>query len=500
MAVLVGVLGVAAALAAGHLVAGVLNPNASPFVAVGNTAIDLAPAPVKEFAIRAFGPADKLVLIGGMGVVLLGFAVVAGLLSRRGPWPGTVFAVVLGGLGAGAVLARPDLGPVDLLAPAASLVVGAVAFRWLHASAVRRGAGGGRAGGEGTSADRRRFLVMSAGLAAGAGVAGAGGQLLAGREDSRAVLGPLTPVTPAPPIAAGADFASLGTPRFITANRDFYRVDTALSVPRVRAEDWALRVHGAVDDEVVLRYADVRRMPLVERTVTLTCVSNEVGGTYVSTSNFIGVPLRELLGRAGVKAGADQLFATSVDGWTSGTPVADVLDRGLLAIGMNGQPLPSEHGFPARLVVPGIYGYASAAKWVVDLELNRFTDKQSYWLTRGWAKFAPIKTQSRIDVPAAFATVPAGGVSVAGIAYAQHRGIAKVEVRVDEGPWLTAELATEVNLDTWRMWRAEVDLAPGPHTVECRATDRTGATQTADRVPPIPDGATGWHSAQFTVQ
>jgi DMSO/TMAO reductase YedYZ molybdopterin-dependent catalytic subunit len=495
VAVLVGVLGVAAALAAGHLVAGVLNPNASPFVAVGNTAIDLAPAPVKEFAIRAFGSADKLVLISGMGVVLLGFAVVAGLLSRRGPWPGTVLAVVLGGLGAGAVLARPDLGAVDLLAPAASLVVGVVVFRWLHALAVGR-----RAGGEGTSADRRRFLVMSAGLAVGAGVAGGGGQLLAGRPESPAVLGPLAPATPAPPIPAGADFASLGTPRFVTANRDFYRVDTALSVPRVRAEDWTLRVHGGVDDEVVLRYADIRRMPLVERTVTLTCVSNEVGGTYVSTSNFIGVPLRELLSGAGVKAGADQLFATSVDGWTSGTPVADVLDRGLLAIGMNGVPLPTEHGFPARLVVPGLYGYASATKWVVDLELNRFTDKQSYWLTRGWAKFAPIKTQSRIDVPAAFATVPAGGVSVAGIAYAQHRGIAKVEVRVDDGPWRTAELATEVNLDTWRMWRAEVDLEPGPHTVECRATDRTGAVQTAGRVPPIPDGATGRHSAQFTVQ
>ncbi|MFC6092395.1 molybdopterin-dependent oxidoreductase [Saccharothrix lopnurensis] len=519
-AALVGVLGLGAGLAVGHLVAGVLGPNASPFLAVGNTAIDLAPAPVKEFAIRTFGTHDKLVLIGGMGVVLLGLAVVAGLLSRRGPRPGTVFAVVLGAVGVAAVWSRPDLGPVDLLAPVAALVVGVVVFRWLHAVAVRRGArvgdGASAEGVEGAAVDgaavdgspagagtgRRRFLVMSAGVAVGAGVAGTGGQLLAGRGDtggSAVGLGPLTPATPAPPIPAGADFAPLGTPSFITSNSDFYRVDTALSVPRVRVENWALRLHGGVDREVVLGYADIRDMPLVERTVTITCVSNEVGGEYVSTSNFIGVPLRDVLERAGVKPGADQLFSTSVDGWTCGTPVADVLDRGLLAIGMNGEPLPIEHGFPARLVVPGLYGYVSATKWVVDLELNRFDDKQAYWLERGWAQRAPIKTQSRIDAPSPFTTVPAGSVTVAGIAYAQQRGIGKVEVRADGGPWRTAELGTEVNLATWRMWRVELDLGPGEHTVECRATDRTGATQPEARVAPTPDGATGWHSTQFTV-
>jgi DMSO/TMAO reductase YedYZ molybdopterin-dependent catalytic subunit len=240
-------------------------------------------------------------------------------------------------------------------------------------------------------------------------------------------------------------------------------------------------------------------MPLVERTITITCVSNEVGGGYVSTSNFIGVPLRDILQRAGVKPGAEQVFSTSVDGWTCGTPVADVLDRGLLAIGMNGEPLPTEHGFPARLVVPGLYGFVSATKWVVDLELNRFADKQAYWLKRGWGERAPIKTQSRIDTPAGFSTVPSGLVTIAGVAYAQHRGIAKVEVRADGGPWTTAELATEVNRDTWRMWRAQLELGPGQHTVECRATDQTGATQTEQRVRPIPDGATGWHSTRFSV-
>jgi DMSO/TMAO reductase YedYZ molybdopterin-dependent catalytic subunit len=500
VAVLTGVLGVGAALAVGHLVAGVLHPNASPFLAVGNTAIDLTPSALKEFAVRNFGTKDKLVLISGMGVVLFGFAVIAGLLSRRNPLPGTVLAVVLGGLGIAAVLARPDLEVLDVVAPLTSLVVGVAAFRWLHKLALR---GRGATTWEDMDTDRRRFLTMSAGVAVGAGMAGAGGQLLAAGVDvegSRSAVGPLVPVSPAPPIPAGADFARLGTPRFITPNGDFYRVDTALSVPRVRAEDWALRIHGAVDREMRLSYAYIRRMPLVERTVTITCVSNEVGGNYVSTSNFIGVPLRDILAGAGVKPGAEQVFSTSVDGWTCGTPVADVLDRGLLAIGMNGEPLPVEHGFPARMVVPGLYGFVSATKWVVDLELNRFADKQSYWLKRGWGQRAPIKTQSRIDVPGGFANVPAGKVTVAGVAYAQHRGIAKVEVRADGGPWVTAELATEVNKDTWRMWQAQLELAPGQHTVECRATDQTGATQTDQRVTPIPDGATGWHSTRFTVR
>lgn len=505
VAALVGVLATGAAVAAGHLVAGVVSRPASPFLAVGNTAVDLAPAQVKEFAIRTFGTHDKLVLIGGMGLVLLGLAVIAGLLSRRGPWPGTVLVAVLGSVGVAAVLARPDFSVIDLFAPTASLVVGVVVFRWLSGLAVRRDAevAPEEAAGADTDPGRRRFLAVSAGVAAAAGLAGSGGQLLANRVDveaSRVAVGPLTAALPAPPIPAGADFARLGTPRFITSNRDFYRVDTALSVPRVRAQDWALRLHGAVEDEVLLRYEDIRRMPLVERTVTITCVSNEVGGQYVSTANFIGVPLRDLLARAGVKPGAEQLFSTSVDGWTCGTPVADVLDRGLLAIGMNGEPLPSEHGFPARMVVPGLYGYVSATKWIADLELNRFADKQAYWLKRGWARQAPVKTQSRIDSPAAFDTVSAGRVTIAGIAYAQHRGIAKVEVRADGGSWRVAELATEVNVDTWRMWRAELDLAPGSHTVECRATDQSGATQPGDRVPPIPDGATGWHSIQFTVR
>ncbi|WP_367134590.1 molybdopterin-dependent oxidoreductase [Saccharothrix sp. HUAS TT1] len=494
-AALVGTLGVAAALAAGHLVAGVVGPSASPFLAVGNTAIDFTPSPLKDFAVRTFGTYDKLVLLLGMAVVLLVAAVVAGLLSRRSPLPGTVLATVLGLLGVAAVLYRPDLGQLGVLAPVASLVVGVVVFRRLHAEASRPAE---------TADGRRAFLIASGATAVGAGLAGLVGQFAGGRVDveaSRRAVGELKPTTPAPAVPPGADFAAEGTPAFITPNEDFYRIDTALSVPRVRAEDWVLRVHGMVDRELNLRYDDLRRRDLVERTVTMVCVSNEVGGPYISTANFVGVPLREVLLEAGVREGADQLFSTSADGWTAGSPVDVVLeeDRGaLIALAMNGEPLPLEHGFPARLVVPGLYGYVSATKWVVDLELTTFEAKRGYWLDRGWARRAPVKVMSRIDRPEGLSTVP-GKVVATGVAWAQPTGIAKVEVRVDNGPWRTATLAEDVNGSTWRMWRIELDLPSGGHTIESRATDKAGSTQPQARLAPVPDGATGWHSIFFTV-
>ncbi|TQM82349.1 DMSO/TMAO reductase YedYZ molybdopterin-dependent catalytic subunit [Saccharothrix saharensis] len=493
-AALVGVLGVAAALAAGHLVAGLVGPSASPFLAVGNTAIDLAPRPLKDFAVRAFGTHDKLVLLLGMAAVLLGAAVAAGLLSRRSPLPGTVLAVVLGLLGAAAVLYRPDLGQLGILAPVAALVAGVAVFRWLHAKAA------GAADPAGPADSRRAFLVASGAT----GLAALVGQFAGTRVDveaSRRAVGELKPASPAPPLPPNADFAAQGTPTFITPNADFYRIDTALSVPRVRAEDWVLRVHGMVDRELVLRYDDLRRRDLVERTVTLVCVSNEVGGPHISTANFVGVPLRDVLLEAGVRDGADQLFSTSADRWTAGSPLDVVLepDRGaLIALGMNGEPLPLEHGFPARLVVPGLYGYVSATKWVVDLEVTTFDARRGYWLDRGWAREAPVKVMSRIDRPERGSTVP-GRVVATGVAWAQPTGVDKVEVRVDNGPWRTATLADDVSGSTWRMWRAEFDLPPGGHTIEARATDRAGATQPQARVAPVPDGATGWHSVFFTV-
>ncbi|MGI5502327.1 molybdopterin-dependent oxidoreductase [Lentzea sp. CA-135723] len=489
--ILIGLVSVAAALAAGHLVAGLVSPLASPFLAVGNTAIDLTPHQLKDFAVRTFGENDKLVLLGGMAVVIAGFGALAGLVSRRSPWPGAVLAGVLGLVGVAAVLARPTTTGWSVVAPLASLVVGVAAFwlLWSQAPAEKPG--------------RRRFLLTTAAVAAGAGVAAMGGQLLAGRVDVEASRRGITlrPREKAPEIPFDADFSREGTPSFLTPNEKFYRVDTALSVPRLRAEDWRLRVHGMVDNEMVLTYDDLLRRPLVEKTITLVCVSNEVGGPYISTSNFIGVSLSDLLKEAGVRSGADQLATRSVDGWTCGTPVETIMAPGsnaLLAIGMNGEPLPLERGFPVRMVVPGLYGYVSATKWLVDMELTTFDAFDPYWAQRTWAKKAPVKTMSRIDRPKSFERVPAGRFVAAGIAWAQHTGIDRVEVRVDGGPWQQATLSTEVNVDTWRMWRVELDLKEGNHTVECRATDRKGYTQTNDRVPPIPDGATGWHSMVFT--
>ncbi|HEY0638799.1 MAG TPA: molybdopterin-dependent oxidoreductase, partial [Pseudonocardiaceae bacterium] len=340
---------------------------------------------------------------------------------------------------------------------------------------------------------------------AAAVASGLGGQLLNRRVDvqaSRRAVGDLRPAVAAPPIPEGAAFTADGTPAFLTPNRDFYRIDTALVVPRLRAEDWRLRVHGMVDRELTIDYENLRSRELVERTITLTCVSNEVGGQYVSTANFVGVRLRDVLLEAGVRAGADQLVSRSSDGWSCGTPTEVAMEPtrdALLAIAMNGEPLPAEHGFPVRMVIPGLYGYVSATKWLVDLELTTFDAFDPYWARRGWAKKAPIKTMARIDRPTGFQKVPAGPVVVAGVAWAQHTGIEAVEVRVDGGPWVPATLATEVNLDTWRMWRVELDLRPGGHTVEARATDRSGYTQTPERAEPVPDGATGWHSAFFTV-
>ncbi len=504
-AIAVAAVSLGGALGVGHLVAGIVGPAASPFVAVGNWVRDLSPHPVTEWAKQTFGTADKLVLFIGVTVVILALTVAAGLLSRTRSWPGVTIAAALGVVGFVAVLSRPDLGQLGVAAPAASMVVALVTFTWLHAKALAWTAEDALPGRDRHGTERRAFLRASAGVVIGAGAVGGVGQIIATRVDverSRAAVGRLRPASPAPALPADADFARDGSARFITANRDFYRIDTALTLPRVSAEDWRLTIHGLVDRTVEFSFSDIRNRRLIERPVTLACVSNEVGGGLISNANFIGVPLRELLLEAGVKPGADQLFSTSTDGFTAGTPVEALLDekRGaLLAIGMNGEPLPQEHGFPARMVVPGLYGYISATKWVVDMELTTFADKQGYWIPRGWSTKAPVKTQSRFDNPQDGSNLAAGKNTVAGTAWAQTIGVEAVEVRVDDEQWRPARLSTEVDLNTWRMWRVELDLAPGEHRLQVRATDATGYTQTDAEAPPAPNGATGWHTISVTV-
>jgi DMSO/TMAO reductase YedYZ molybdopterin-dependent catalytic subunit len=485
----------------GHLVAGLVS-TASPFLAVGGTAIDLTPIGLREFAIGTFGTYDKAALLVGMAVVIGSIGVVVGLVSRRSRVPGLVLIGLLGTVAAAAVMTRPNAGLLNFLAPMAALIASAGTFAVLHG--LGRTSGAQATGGPTVRVSRRELLVGSAAVAAGAGIAAAGGQLLAGRggvEASRKALGRTMPTVPAPLIAAGADFVADGSPSFITPNRDFYRIDTNLTPPQLRAEDWRLRVHGMVDRELNLNWSELVSRRLVERPVTMLCVSNEVGGPYISTAIFTGVLLAEILTEAGVQRGADQVFTTSVDGWTCGSPTDVLTDPGrhaMLVLRMNGEPLPVEHGFPVRMIVPGLYGFVSGTKWITDMELTTFDAQRAYWLQRGWAQRAPIKTMSRIDSPSASGQVRPS-TPITGIAWAQTKGIEKVEVRVDHGQWRLAELSTEVNVDTWRMFRLRGPWEPGNHVAEVRATDKTGYTQTADRAGPIPDGASGWHSVQFTV-
>ncbi|WP_433556982.1 molybdopterin-dependent oxidoreductase [Pseudonocardia xinjiangensis] len=506
-AALLGVLAVAAAVGSGHLVAGVVSPGSSPYLAVGDTVIRFAPEWLTDFAKTTFGTADKSVLLAGMAVVMLVVAAAAGLASRRSHTPGVVVVGVLGVLGLLAVATAPTFALLDVLAPLASLGVGLTVFRRLHALALRtREAPDEPVTAGGVS---RRTVLIGSSAAVGVASVGAavGGQLLGrGAADSRqavtARLAAARLAERAPAIPASAAFPQLGTPTFLTGNPDFYRIDVALRIPQQTAEQWSMRIHGMVDKEIVLRFDDLFARPLVERTITMTCVSNPVGGNLISTANFVGVDLRDILLEAGVRPGADQLFSTSVDGFTVGTPTSVVMEEGrgaMLAIGMNGEALPPEHGFPVRMVVPGLYGYVSATKWISDMEVTTFDAGQSYWVDRGWAVQGPIKTEARIDVPNGYATVPAGRVTVAGIAWSQPTGIGKVEVRMDGGAWQPAELATDVSGDTWRMWRTDFQLAPGSHTVQARATDAAGRTQTEASADVVPDGATGWPATIFSV-
>jgi len=293
-----------------------------------------------------------------------------------------------------------------------------------------------------------------------------------------------------------------GQARYGTPNGQFYRIDTALQVPAVNPDDWQLRVVGMVDREVTLSFADLLALPLTEHMVTLACVSNEVGGDLIGNAAWLGYPIREILKRAGPTGGADMVLSRSADGWTASSPLDVLLDPhtdALLAVGMNGKPLPLEHGFPVRMVVPGLYGYVSATKWVVELKVTRFAAETGYWTDRGWSARGPIKTQSRIDTPRSGAALSAGRTAIAGVAWAQHTGIDRVEVRVDGGSWQRARLADSVSADTWRQWVLDWDASAGDHTIEVRATDASGYTQTSAEAPPAPDGATGWHRISVSV-
>ncbi|MFV2018708.1 molybdopterin-dependent oxidoreductase [Micromonospora sp. LOL_023] len=505
LAALAGVAAAAVALGLAELVAVFTGARTAPLVAVGGVVVDTVPEPLKQFAIDVFGVHDKTALLIGTAVLLAGFAAGIGVLAVRWPAAGVLGVACFGLIGVAAAMTRPDVGPfaalpalIGALAAAVvlwSLVTGPLRPARSTASPVVPGAG---------AADRRRFLATVGVSVGAAALAGAGGRWLAQRRGvatARTAVTLPAPVDTAPPVPSGVDPPATGLSRYVTANRDFYRIDTALVVPQVDPVDWQLRIHGRVTNEVTISYAGLLGMDLVERYVTLSCVSNEVGGDLIGNARWLGVPVRDLLLEAGPLPGADQVVSRSVDGWTCGTPTEALLDGrdALLAIGMNGEPLPVEHGFPVRMVVPGLYGYVSACKWITELELTSFADFDAYWVPRGWSAQGPIKTQSRIDTPRRGGELTAGQVTVAGVAWAPHRGISAVEVRVDEGPWQSATLAPVVSVDTWVQWVWQWPATAGEHLLQVRATDGDGVTQPQERQPVAPDGATGWHSVQVTV-
>ncbi|WP_051111766.1 molybdopterin-dependent oxidoreductase [Sciscionella marina] len=467
-----------------------LGASSSPIGAVGRFAIDSAPASVKEAAIRWFGTGDKLVLICGVTLVLLALLVTAGLLCLRSRTAGTVLIAVLGIAGALAAAFGTGAGPVDALPSLLAAALGAGSLRVLTRTT------GPQAAVESSGVQRRvalgAFTIGAAGLV--------GGRFL-GDPGERAATALPRAADPAPPLPPGHRFALPGLSPFRTANADFYRVDTDLALPAIDPADWTLRIHGAVGKPVALSYRDLLDRPLVERDMTLCCVSNEVGGPYVSTTRWLGVPLATLLRETGIRAGADQLLSTATDGMTIGTPTGLVLDgrEAMLVVGMNGEPLPRKHGYPVRMIIPGLYGYASATKWLTELKLTSFAADRAYWVRRGYVEQGTAKTASRIDVPRPFAQLRPVPVTVAGVAWALHRGIEAVQCRVDGGPWMRAELTTDAGPDLWRQWRWTWRAAPGSHRIEVRAVDGTGHMQTGGRAEVFPSGSTGWHSVLVTV-
>jgi DMSO/TMAO reductase YedYZ molybdopterin-dependent catalytic subunit len=496
---LVGLLSAAVAVGVGEFVAVFVRPAAAPVIAVGNGIIVLTPESWKRPTINSVGTNDKTLLIAGILVLLAVLGAAFGALAMRNLYAGLAGVALLGGFGIYCALIAKGSRSTDVVPTIVGIGAAAVALVLLVRMA------GGPAKDEPVDGpllpDRRLFIQGSVASAALAALAGFAGRAAQDAKFSVAGKRRKIKLPPASEPQAGADLGKSGVP-WATPNNKFYRIDTALTVPQVDPDTWRLRIHGMVDREITLTYDQLRARPMIDRWITLCCVSNPVGGKLISNALFRGTRLADLLREAGLHAGSDQLLLTSADGYTFGAPTAVVMDGrdALLAIGMNGEPLPIEHGFPVRTVVPGLYGYVSACKWIVDIEATTFAAKQAYWVQGGWAARPPIQLESRIDTPRDHTVVSVGEqIAIAGIAWDQHVGVSKVEVQVDDGPWQAARLAAVPSTDTWRQWYLPwTPQASGEHHLRVRATDAHGNPQDTDAHGPFPSGATGLHT--ITVQ
>lgn len=512
LAALAGMAAAAVVLSVAELTGAFFTARATPLIALGSTFIDFTPPWMKDFAIATFGTNDKAALFVGMGLTIAVLAAVLGIVAYRKWVLGVAGVLLMGTVIVASVVTRAGVKPVDALPTLFGTIAGVVVLRlltkqlwrmktWPEAPADRAARETDR-----LPATRRAFFAATGITAVVSVMAAGGGRLLGAARsniaEARRSLQLPKPATAAPAIPAGVQSPVQGVTPWITPNNDFYRIDTALSVPEINVEDWELRVHGLVEQEIRLTFQDLLDADLIESHVTLTCVSNPVGGNLAGNAKWLGVPLRDVLKMARPQPGADMVLSTSADGFSASTPL-EVLQDGrdaMLAIAMNGEPLPLEHGYPVRMVVPGLYGFVSATKWVMDLEVTRFSDSKAYWTQRGWSERGPIKTMARVEVPRSFAKVPAGRVAIGGTAWAQTRGITKVEVQIDNDDWAEATLSAEASVITWRQWSFGWEATPGPHYIKVRATDGTGEVQTDQRSDPVPDGASGWQSVMVTVE
>lgn len=516
LAALAGVVAAAVVLSVAELTGAFFTARAMPLLALGSTFIDFTPPWLKDFAIATFGTNDKAALFAGMALTIFALACVLGVAAYRRWALGVAGVLLMGAVMVASVVTRAGVTPADAIPTLLGTLAGLAVLRQLASRLwglqqfpdTPAGAAAGAAGREpGHPATSRRAFFAATGVAAvAAGIATTGGRLLSAARSNvaraREALRLPVPARAAPALPAGLQSATPGVTPWLTPNGDFYRIDTALSVPEINVDDWELRVHGLVEQEIRLTFQDLLDAGLIESHVTLTCVSNPVGGNLAGNAKWLGLPIRDVLNRARTKDGADMVLSTSIDGFSASTPLEVLQDNrdAMLAIGMNGEPLPLEHGYPVRMVVPGLYGFVSATKWVVDLEVTRFADSKAYWTQRGWSERGPIKTMARVEVPKSFAVVKAGRVAVGGTAWAQTRGIAKVEVQIDGGDWAPAVLSEEASVVTWRQWSFAWDATPGAHYIKVRATDGTGEVQAEKRADPVPDGASGWQSVMVTVE
>ena len=518
-----GVVATGSGLAVAELLVGMIHGSSSPVIAVGQKVIDLVPPSLKNWAIETFGTSDKTVLVVTTLILVFLAGIAIGELAMEGRrTAASVGALSISAVGVFAVLTRPDPTFGRIAPILVGGVVSVAVLLWLaplvaptrHDTSTVPPTGEavavlGDTSGEPAltytpmfipgfgSTDRRQFLTRSVGAASIAAITGGAGRVLQRRYsvgDERAALA--LPEASSRPLTLppNADLDVPGISPFVTPNGEFYRIDTALVVPQVSKDDWSLRIHGMVENELELTFDDLLARDQVEVYITLSCVSNPVGGPYVGNALWQGVRIADLLAEVGVDPASTQLLSTSADGWTCGTPVSALNDgrNALLAIAMNGEPLPAEHGYPVRMVVPGEYGYVSATKWVVDWEFTTWEDEEAYWVPRGWSQIAPMKTMTRIETPAHNQSVAAGAVQIAGTAWAVHRGVSLVEVRVDGGEWMPAQLGGVPSPDTWRKWVVDLDLDAGEYEIEARTTDGAGNVETDEVADVAPNGASGY--------